>query len=400
MVQPQIQFGPRSFFMNRISLLVLIACIVGCSGDPATMLVLDASHATDSGQTRELDASEIIPRDGGMIVLPSDGGEHSGDAGELGPEDAGEHQDAHQLEFDSGSEAVLDAGHDTVDAGSIIVVPPLDGGATTDAGTVIGTCSVSVGTDVPPLPSVCIPRCATSTLDRFTACTTEECQRAAVESDTTPSTPLSINGNPLLLDCSTCVDYQQLSCAHDVCPTEATALMTCDPETDPSECTPQQTALETCVLENQPAFLSCAETLVGACFGAPEACSVVIGEDLPPLPSACLPRCSSATAQTFATCTTDECRVGALSSDMTASTSLDINGTPQDLDCSTCVNYQQLSCAFDVCPVETAELAGCDAMVDPTECESQEAALVSCIAAHSTTFQPCAQSLIAMCFDR
>jgi hypothetical protein len=153
----------------------------------------------------------------------------------------------------------------TTDAG-MTMTPDAGGG--TDAGTA-ATCAITLGADVPPLPSACLPRCSTATAQAAGMCADGECQQAAFEADTTPTVPFTVNGMPQQpLDCASCINIQQLSCAHDSCPDETTAVLTCNPMTDSMQCMPQQMTLQTCLQANMSAFNSCAQALAGMCFGA------------------------------------------------------------------------------------------------------------------------------------
>jgi hypothetical protein len=129
--------------------------------------------------------------------------------------------------------------------------------------------------------------------------------------------------------------------------------------------------------------------------GPPAACEVDASSDFPPLPSACLPRCTNATASAVNACADTACLQAALEADTTPSVPFIVNGMdqPGGLDCDGCFGYQQLSCAFDVCPAETAALLMC-----MSGCDAQNAALNTCIQANSTAFQSCFSSLGPMCF--
>ncbi len=153
------------------------------------------------------------------------------------------------------------------DAGMTNVTPDTGTQDPPDAGP--ESCSVTLTTsDVPPLSGACLPRCSAATAQAVGGCTTAECQQAALAADTTPSIPFVVNGmNDGPLDCATCFGYHQMSCAHDVCPTETTAIMTCNPMTDAMACMPQQMALQTCIGANETAFQDCYSELAPLCFG-------------------------------------------------------------------------------------------------------------------------------------
>ncbi len=352
--------------------LVTISCLAACKSPIAPLTLHDSGtpNVTLPDASRPGDPSV----DAGSNTLPER------DAGRWAPDD-----------IDAGTVARHDAGS----------TPPLDGGRSTDAGSIVPTCSITVRADIPPLPSACVPRCTDSTFDRFVACTTEECHQMTLEADTSAPVSISINGVIEDLDCSGCVNHQSTSCAHDVCPAQTNAIIACNAETDPTGCASQAAALQSCIMANSTDFQTCLQPLVSMCFGAPEiqTCSITIGADIPSLPSVCLPRCSGETITAFNSCADLECQQNALESDVTPSTVLNVNGQPQSLDCASCVNYQQTSCAFDACPNETRDWTACDPMEDATACASQRNALQSCLA-NAPSFSPCTQDLASMCFGQ
>lgn len=142
-----------------------------------------------------------------------------------------------------------------------------------DSGGGGGMCAVTIALgSVPALPSACLPRCSSATLDRYNACMDDMCAQTELENDTTPSTPFTVNGMAQMggLDCSGCVNYQVLSCAMDACPTETNAYLSCNPMTDAMMCNPQIMALNACISASMP-FATCFGARGGMCFGASSA---------------------------------------------------------------------------------------------------------------------------------
>jgi hypothetical protein len=142
-----------------------------------------------------------------------------------------------------------------------------DAGGRVDSGGGGGMCAVTIGTDVPPLPSACLPRCSNATASAVMACTTAMCQQMALMADTTPGVAFTVNGMADTLNCAGCFGYQQLSCANDSCPAETAAYLMCNPMTDSMMCNPQIMALNTCIM-GAPAFQTCFNGLATMCFGA------------------------------------------------------------------------------------------------------------------------------------
>jgi hypothetical protein len=150
------------------------------------------------------------------------------------------------------------------------------GGGGTDSGTAGrdsgmsgGMCAARIAADdIPPLGAACLPRCMRSTLDRINMCSDNMCVDRALMNDTTPGIPWTINGMPAMqpLNCQTCVIFQQISCAHDVCPTETIALLACNPMMDADMCNGEGMALDRCLMDNQETFMTCAQREVTRCF--------------------------------------------------------------------------------------------------------------------------------------
>lgn len=129
------------------------------------------------------------------------------------------------------------------------------------------SCELMLGTDVPPLPRACLPRCAITTGQALNACGSDQtCQRNAVMADTTPATPIVINGMATQLNCGMCLTFQQLSCGYDVCPSETMALLQCQ---DQACADAAQGPFATCVQSeaNRTTFNACFQALFMSCFG-------------------------------------------------------------------------------------------------------------------------------------
>ena len=130
---------------------------------------------------------------------------------------------------------------------------------------------------------------------------------------------------------------------------------------------------------------------------------MISASDWPALPAACTstPRCSAATVTALNMCPEDDdgtCFNAAIEADTTTPATVTINGMAQALDCGTCYSFQQLSCAFDSCPMETIAFVGCDQTMDADMCNGEVTAVNACIMANQMAFQTCAQAEIGRCF--
>lgn len=140
-----------------------------------------------------------------------------------------------------------------------------------DSGGTPGSCVTgTTGTmDLLPLAAGCTPRCSMATLTAINACMDGACVQAALDGDTTPTIPWSVNGmmQGMPLDCGTCYGYQQLSCALDACPTETGAYLQCDPMTDADMCNGEVDAVNTCLQgPGMAVYNPCAMREIGRCF--------------------------------------------------------------------------------------------------------------------------------------
>lgn len=117
-----------------------------------------------------------------------------------------------------------------------------------------------------------------------------------------------------------------------------------------------------------------------------------------PLNSACLPRCSAATATAYRACTNQSCRNAALDADRTPGTMYFIGSvhvtTP--MDCVACVSYQEFHCFSLVCRSQVdAYVDNCIVGVRPELCDSNIAAIDVCLASLSAT----QQATLAACME-
>ncbi|MEC7525840.1 MAG: hypothetical protein VYE22_38520 [Myxococcota bacterium] len=129
----------------------------------------------------------------------------------------------------------------------------------------------------------------------------------------------------------------------------------------------------------------------------PATCSLA-GRGIPPLPSACLPRCSAETWRRVVACREDAdpqtCQGEALAADETPNATLGTAAGPVPVDCAVCVNVQTQSCLFDACPVEMLSVLRCRALGGT--CDAESAAASSCAAA-SAGFRECQRERDARC---
>ncbi len=132
----------------------------------------------------------------------------------------------------------------------------------------------------------------------------------------------------------------------------------------------------------------------------PTGCSVDVSTSLPPLPAACLPRCSSATVTCIMGCADGACQRACVDADTTAGTTLNASGESIPLDCSGCWDWGIQHCVFVSCPSELAGCAGCADQCNPDTagCETEEAAIDSCITANQTAIQSCFNTQATRCF--
>jgi hypothetical protein len=189
--------------------------------------------------------------DGDRRVMLPDGGRDGGtDSGPDGGTDSGP---------DGGTDSGPDGGTDS--------------GPGPDSGPA-GMCGATIRRDdIPPLSAACLPRCSRTTLERLMMCAAWDmrCQIETLMMDTTPAIPWTINGMPAMqpLNCQTCFFFQQISCAHDVCPSETLAFLACNPMMDADMCNGELMMLDGCLTgttSNQMAFLMCVQREARRCF--------------------------------------------------------------------------------------------------------------------------------------
>ncbi|NOY90440.1 MAG: hypothetical protein GXP55_04450 [Deltaproteobacteria bacterium] len=110
----------------------------------------------------------------------------------------------------------------------------------------------------------------------------------------------------------------------------------------------------------------------------------------------CFPRCAMATLTAVNACADTTCLQTALGADTTPGIMVTPPGSAAvEVKCLQCYALQQNSCAAESCPTEFSTWATCSQ--GGGACTAENTALNTCISA-SSTFQPCAQSRIGMCF--
>jgi hypothetical protein len=134
--------------------------------------------------------------------------------------------------------------------------------------------------------------------------------------------------------------------------------------------------------------------------GAPAAtCSVAAQRGLPPLPSACLPRCARATWNAVIACRTQPnpsaCQSAAIMADATAAIDVDLGLDVFSTNCNGCLNWQTNACLAASCPNETFARLRC-ASVAGAQCTAETNALLACVGA-SPGFAACRSAAEAAC---
>jgi hypothetical protein len=306
----------------------------------------------------------------------------------------------------------------------------LAGGAS-DAGTVDGAvvtdpCS-SICAGCPDLCSECrseqsrYPSCNASLANMYACIRMRSCDPAGCEADAEAhaACTCSLVATRLASEAALCGQSVDTDCAT---PTGAIAARRCESAFEADGCLAFTSPL--C----DPCFgaMSCGgvctdvradETNCGRCGNvcptgatcmsgtcASTTCSVAGASGaFPPLPPACLPRCSSATRSALAMCTSDPCAQMAVSADTTPGTTLDRGGgMTTTIRCRDCYNWQLNSCAEEICPSQFAAYVSCAAAGDPStigsRCSSQIGAVNACLMANSATYSACFDSRVSMCF--
>jgi hypothetical protein len=164
---------------------------------------------------------------------------------------------------------LMDSGPSGTDSGTTMGT---DSGTTmgTDSGTT-ATCSVS---GIMPLPSACLPRCASSTVSAVNACfmmdaSTEDvlaCRDAALQADPTPSVEVTTPGMPIDGDCEFCWGWQTNVAIAGECPSEFEAYLMCANMMG-ADCSSQEAALDSCIMTNEAAINTQFQSLIMQCFG-------------------------------------------------------------------------------------------------------------------------------------
>ena len=122
-----------------------------------------------------------------------------------------------------------------------------------------------------------------------------------------------------------------------------------------------------------------------------------------PVPSSCLPRCSSGTLTAIDACADYTCAAAALDRDTTPSVTMTLRnsaGTAMntiDLDCRFCWDYQDWTCWIDYCPDEFVPWYDC-AAGGSGACDTEIADLQACLDTNTTAVQSCRNSRIPSCF--
>lgn len=133
----------------------------------------------------------------------------------------------------------------------------------------------------------------------------------------------------------------------------------------------------------------------------PNTCDIAGRAGHPPLPQACLPRCTAETRDATVACRTASdpvaCQSAAFAADTTPSTVVSVGAEGVPLDCGFCLQWQSLSCFFDACPVETLALLRCPNVEASTDsCAGVTTRFNDCVAASGAT--ACQRTRDAACF--
>jgi hypothetical protein len=132
-------------------------------------------------------------------------------------------------------------------------------------------------------------------------------------------------------------------------------------------------------------------------------CATFTAAGFPPLPSACLPRCSQGSHTAWDTCADLPCffAAAAVTSDATPAAHVRTpNGSILDVTCQrtgapndmSCVDWQLDSCAYEACPNEFDRTWQCT-----SSCDDERSALNACVAA-SATYESCWPLRAGLCF--
>lgn len=131
------------------------------------------------------------------------------------------------------------------------------------------------------------------------------------------------------------------------------------------------------------------------------ACTIDVTDGLPPLPSACLPRCAATTMEAMRGCSDGACQRAALDRDTTMSTTLLMTAGGEEVDmaeltCSMCFNLMNNSCVNDVCGTELQAYVTCRGT--GAGCEAESTAVASCLMRQDAPYRSCQGERIPLCF--
>ncbi len=121
-----------------------------------------------------------------------------------------------------------------------------------------------------------------------------------------------------------------------------------------------------------------------------------------PLPSACLPRCSRVTRDTFEACAGEpSCEAFATSVDTTPSVWVAIwwSGRAVAMGCSDCVSSQRYACQRIACPLEVDAWEDCIEDRTPGECWAAQSALARCLDWNRSALSRCESAYVPRCFS-
>lgn len=105
----------------------------------------------------------------------------------------------------------------------------------------------------------------------------------------------------------------------------------------------------------------------------------------PPLPTSCLPRCSSATREAVEACTTVECVVAALELDTTPAARFRLASGVYEVTCGgdatryPCPVWQTYACFETFCPEEYYAWSACTSEGAGVDCNDEQSALDTCV---------------------
>lgn len=193
----------------------------------------------------------------GALIMACGGGPSRTDTGPVGN--------------DTGTIMLMDTGPVTMrDTGTA-------GRDTGPAATMCGPWGGLTATSISPVPASCMPRCSAATLNTINMCPMGDdgtCLFGALEADTTPSIAMTFDTETLDLNCGFCFDLQRFHCFSQVCPSQASPYLVCNPMMDADMCMGEQMALVTCLdgiadgSAQETTLNECFNAQVGACFDA------------------------------------------------------------------------------------------------------------------------------------